>query len=189
MAVIGSPYKIENGAVLIELRLHRLAQLFNSFDPAPFLEKDLDADAEAYIVGAAREIAVGTPLKLVLHLPVAELAAEATGAEEIGASIRNYFAYQQDVARRGLHEFLRQGRASLVIGLVFLITCMTARELVATMGGGAVNRLLAEGLLIIGWVAMWRPLQIFLYDWWPIRRTGRIYAALARAPVELRPPT
>jgi hypothetical protein len=42
-----------------------------------------------------------------------------------------------------------------------------------------------EGLTIAGWVAMWRPMEIYLYDWWPLRRRGRIYAKLSHAPVEV----
>ena len=44
--------------------------------------------------------------------------------------------------------------------------------------------LLRESLVIGGWVAMWRPLEIYLYDWWP-RRIGRIYEKLSRVPVEI----
>ena len=32
----------------------------------------------------------------------------------------------------------------------------------------------------MGWVAMWRPLEIFLYDWWPVRRLQVAYERLAR---------
>jgi hypothetical protein len=42
-----------------------------------------------------------------------------------------------------------------------------------------------EGLLIVGWVAMWRPLEIFLYDWRPIWRRCRLYAK-TRIPVTVR---
>jgi hypothetical protein len=28
-------------------------------------------------------------------------------------------------------------------------------------------------------------MQIYLYDWWPLRQTGRIYARLSRMPVEV----
>jgi hypothetical protein len=37
------------------------------------------------------------------------------------------------------------------------------------------NTLLSEGLLIIGWVAMWEPVYIFLYGWWPIVHKRNIY--------------
>jgi len=53
---------------------------------------------------------------------------------------------------------------------------------------GSINKLLLkESLLIGGWVAMWRPMQIFLYEWWPIVRRGRIYRNLGRAIVNVVP--
>jgi hypothetical protein len=42
-----------------------------------------------------------------------------------------------------------------------------------------------ESLTIAGWVAMWRPMQIYLYDWWPLLRRSRTYAKLSQMPVEL----
>jgi hypothetical protein len=32
---------------------------------------------------------------------------------------------------------------------------------------------------------MWRPMQIYLYDWWPLLRLSRIYNKLSPMPVEL----
>jgi len=43
----------------IEVRIRELTQLFNSFDPSPFQERDLDSDAEEYIV-AGRVNFLGT---------------------------------------------------------------------------------------------------------------------------------
>lgn len=45
--------------------------------------------------------------------------------------------------------------------------------------------MLKEGFTIAGWVAMWRPMQIFLYEWWPLLRRRSIYANLARASVHV----
>ncbi len=39
--------------------------------------------------------------------------------------------------------------------------------------------------MIGGWVAMWRPLEIFLYDWWPIRAEARLFDRLSAMPVRL----
>ncbi len=181
----GPPYRFEDGVALIEVRLTSLHQLFNSIDPAPFHEKDLDPDAEDYIGGAARELPPQAPLKIVLHLPEAELTSEL--APSITSAIQNYFAYRRSIARRDLRLLLRQGRISLAIGLAFLALCMTLRSMLPALDGSGWNQLFAEGLLISGWVAMWRPIQVFLYDWWPIWRSCRIYARLAAAGVELRP--
>jgi hypothetical protein len=77
---------------------------------------------------------------------------------------------------------MRIGAASLAIGLLFLFACLVAREVVARIAGAAAA-IVAEGLLIMGWVAMWRPLEILLYDWWPIWRQRRLYRALKDMPI------
>ena len=45
--------------------------------------------------------------------------------------------------------------------------------------------IIREGLLIVGWVAMWRPLEVFLYDWWPIRAEAHLFDRLSTMPVRI----
>src|SRR4051812_4827718 len=146
------PYHFEDGVALIELRLTTLHQLFNSIDPSPFHEKDLDPDAEDYIVGAAEELNPQLAIKIVLHVPADQLAmTEAAGME---TAIRNYFSYRRASAQRDLRLLLRRGRISLIVGLAFLALCMTARAAIATITSGAAAQVLTEGILIMGWVAL-----------------------------------
>jgi hypothetical protein len=77
----------------------------------------------------------------------------------------------------------RDGRIALLIGLYFLFCCVLLRELAFPFGNERASDIFGEGMLIIGWVAMWRPLEIFLYEWVPIRRRCRILAKLAEMPV------
>ena len=94
MAEITSHYRREGEFSLIEIRLGAVQQLFNSFDPSPFHEKDLDADAEDYIVGAVRELPLKTPLKLGLLPAGDELAAPAIAT--LAESIHHYFDYRRE---------------------------------------------------------------------------------------------
>lgn len=172
------------GHVLIEVRLSRLAQLFHNLDPAPFREKDLDPDAEAYLVESAEEIGPGLPIALVFELPAAEIAqAEALLPE----ALAHYFTDRALSSRRTLNRLLRDGRTALLIGLGFLGICLITSETINQWGAGLPARVLGEGLLILGWVALWRPLEIFLYEWWPLRRRMNVLRQLARAPVWIRP--
>ncbi|MGQ9369032.1 hypothetical protein [Azospirillum sp. ST 5-10] len=179
------PYRRHGGAALIEVRLSSLPQLFNSLDPTPFPDKDLDDEVERYIVGAIQDFPIAQPLRLVIHLPDAQ--ARAARPAEVGDAIGRYFGYRAAMARRDLRLLLRNGRLSLAIGLLFLGACVVLRAVLLEMSQGTAAQVLAEGLLISGWVAMWRPIEIFLYDWWPIRRLGRVYAKAAAMPVELLP--
>jgi hypothetical protein len=53
------------------------------------------------------------------------------------------------------------------------------------MGDTGFVSLLRESMLIVGWVAMWRPLEIFLYDWWPIASERRLHDRLSRISVRI----
>ena len=180
-----SRYRRHGESLLIEMKLNTLAQLFNSLDPSPFFEKDLDQDAETYIVDTAREFPLKTSLHLVIHLPPDAI--EKDTAESVAHAIHNYFDYKAQIADAELRIKLRQGRGSLLIGLTFLAACLSARELIAGLGTGTVYEIVQEGLLISGWVAMWRPIQIFLYDWWPIRNLRTLYNKLSHIKVDIRP--
>jgi len=169
----------------IEINISRLSQLFNSLDPSPFHERDLDQDAEDYIVGSAEETARQRPLSLVIHLPADQL--PQSGAPDLGEAIHHYFAYREAHERRRLRLLFRDGRIALATGLAFLFACVLLRELALSSSSGAVADILGEGLLIIGWVAMWRPLEIFLYEWVPLRRRCRILAKLSTMPVIVQP--
>jgi hypothetical protein len=170
----------------IELSVREIQQLFETLDPYPFLQRDLDKDAEAFIVDWARELPRDHALKIVVHLPRAE--AEAPMGRDLVQSMKAYFAHRADAVRRDLRELFRVGRMSLAIGIAVLVACTAASQYVSTiLGEGPFARVMEEGLIILGWVANWRPLEIFLYEWWPIARRRNLYARLAAAEVALNP--
>jgi hypothetical protein len=81
---------------------------------------------------------------------------------------------------------LAEGRQALAIGLAFLAACTLAREALRGATDTPWLALIEEGLTIVGWIAMWHPIDTFLYRWWPIRREARLYARLARMRVTRR---
>jgi hypothetical protein len=167
----------------IELRLRELNQLFDSFDPAPFHEKDLDRDAEEFIVSWAREYPRHVPLVFRLHLPEDQRRFEPE--HTVGVALQNYFTYRAELARLEVRRTLQHGRATLFVGIAFLAACMLAREVLLSIRGPDWLRFTHEGLLIVGWVAMWRPLELLLYEWWPIVHRRRIYQKLAGMRIEV----
>lgn len=169
-------------AVAVEVRIDRLSRLYNALDPAPFRERELEMAADDYIVGSAEE-AGGRPIRLVVMLPASEMALPE--ASHIATSIRHHFELRRDSERRNLRKMWWRGRTSLAVGLAFLAACLLMRNLLAD-SPSAIFRILSEGLLIVGWVAMWGPLEIFLYGWWPIRARWKLMDQLSRADVELR---
>jgi len=74
---------------------------------------------------------------------------------------------------------------SLGVGLLFLILCLMLGEFVGKLSLGSATDIIKEGLTIAGWVAMWRPLEIGLYDWWPLYEERCRLDRLARIKVRV----
>lgn len=168
----------------IELRLREVSQLFETLDPSPFREKDLSRDAEDYIVDSVRELPSRRPSELVIFL---DQAARRVDEESVvGDAIRTHFARRAQVLRRNLHQLLRRGVFSLCIALAFQGLVVATAQITGLVGAETgLASLVRESLLIIGWVAMWRPLEIFLYDWWPITGEQRLHHRLSRIPIRI----
>jgi hypothetical protein len=168
----------------IEIRLRTIEQLFDSMDPSPFHEKDLDRDAEEFLVSWVQEYHRHDPVSLMIH--VENLPEGQNPKAEVERAVHNYFAYRAKLNRREFKHMMKQGRMSLLIGLTFLATCLLMGNLITGWVDAPLSSLLREAFLIAGWVAMWRPMQIYLYDWWPLRRRGQIFEKMSRMAVALK---
>ena len=175
------------GCALIEVHISDLKQIFNSFDPTPFRERDIDPKAEEFIAGWAREIPADKPLGLLIHVD-REGDATADRIAVVHEAVREYFAGRAAATRQQLRLLFRRGRTSLVIGLVFLAGSIVLGNVAEGMlRDTRFAGIASESLLIGGWVAMWRPLEVFLYDWWPIRAEARLFDRLSAMTVRVVP--
>ena len=176
--------RAEATASRIDVTLATPDRLFHELDPSPLVGRDLDEQVEDYILACARELPLAR-YALVLHVPEAK-APNRNEAASLEQAIRIYFAYRRDEEGRKLRSLMREGRQSLAIGIAFLFICGAIGFLALRTLPGPLGVFLNEGMLIVGWVANWRPLEIFLYGWRPIRREWRMFDALARMPIEFR---
>jgi hypothetical protein len=167
----------------IELRLRDVNQLFNTMDPSPFYDKDLDQDAEEFIENWAREFGVRERVALVVHLE--EWPAKEDPQALVEQAVHNYFRYKARMNKREFKSLMIEGGWSLVIGATFLMICLAAGRAVGSVESGTFPEMLKESLVIGGWVAMWRPIEIYLYRWWPLFRRGRIREKLSHMPVKV----
>ncbi len=167
----------------VELRIVALSELFNSMDPTPFHHRKLDTDAEEFLETWALEFPRNSRFRIIIHI---DEMPEDDPAPLVTEAIHNYFEYKSERSRQLLRLLLQEGRTSLLVGLGFLvITVLGVDILSSSFANSPFLRILTESLLVGGWVAMWRPMQIFFYDWWPIVRRVNIYRNLGRAMVHV----
>src|SRR5215470_16469341 len=169
---------------VIEVHVGELKQLFDAIDPSPFRDRDLDPKAEEFIVGWAKEFPKDARLALVVDLDrEAGLPDEATVLRD---SIHEFFRHRAGIFRQRLRELFRVGRTSLAIGLVTLAGAIALGDFLATLlKSSRIGEIVRESLTIGGWVSMWRPLEVILYDWWPVRNEARLSDRLAAMPVRI----
>lgn len=170
----------------LDLSVGEMRQLFNAMDPAPFRERDLDPAAEDYIVAWAEEQPKAAPLRLVVRITrEAPTPDDVTLLEE---AVDGYFRQRAQATRRALRQLFRTGRVSLVIGLAFLALAIGTGEFAASLARSeSYGGIIKESFVIGGWVALWRPLEIFLYDWWPVRARARLFDRLSVLRVTVEP--
>ena len=183
MRRLESHYRQENGFYLIEIGLNNINQLFNSLDPSPFIKREIEHNIKNYILESLQELPINSNVKVLLHVPHS---IDLDDRKLVADAIHNYFNYCHDGKAKDLRQLLRTGRISLTIALVFLGTCITIDNLISSLFGGTIVKILHEGLFIVGWVAMWRPIEIFLYDWVPIYQEQRIFRKLYKVSIEIK---
>lgn len=172
-----------DSSLTIEIRLTNLMQMFNSFDPAPFIEKELDSNAEEYIISTVNEDPAKKKFRLVVHIP--RDTAESEHALALESAIRNHFLYRAESIQRQFRYQVRLGRTSLLIAIAFLALCLSLREFLMS-GDFNISPIISEGLLIAGWVAMWNPINTFLYDLYPVIRLRDMYRTISEMEIEVR---
>lgn len=170
---------MENDIPCVDIQLRSSRQLFDGRDPAPFRERDLDEHAVEYLLAAAEELPAGTPMMVVFH--ISEEPKPYLASEIIVEAVTAHFEYELNLLQRHVRDFVRQGQVTFCIGILILIVCLSSAGFLSNWVAGSPRYVLREGLIIIGWVAMWRPIELLLYGWWPFlakrRRLNRVLEA------------
>lgn len=171
------------GSAVVNIHLRDLSQMLNSLDPSPFWDRDLDLEAAEFI---EEEFSERLSAKTwILHVHARELGASQI---DLQTALENYYGRMASSSRRALREHLWSSQWTLVGGVVVFLLSMGLRSML----GGLVGRLpqiLDEGLIILAWLALWRPAEMLLYGWIPLRRKQRLYERLAGIRVLIRPDT
>lgn len=163
----------------VSIRVRDLAQMFNSFDPSPFWDRDLDQNAAAFIEGEFRDRRRAE--RWVLHVHAHEGTASAA---DLQAAVERYYERLLASSRMQLNEQTRIGEIALAAGLAVFAICITLQT---TLRG--LPPALDQGLIVLAWVALWRPIETLAYGWVPLYSRRRLYKRLRRVHVTVRTDT
>jgi hypothetical protein len=175
-------YRQEHEFYCIDIVITNILQLFDRRDPSPFKEKDLDEDFARYLTLAMRELNQAEKVKLIIKMH--EHVPKYLHAKDVEEAIFTFFSFEFENSENDLKLLFNQGRSALVMGLAFLALCYTGFYFTKDQKSLFFG-VLGEGFHVLGWVAMWKPINLFLYEWWPIRDRIRLLGKLKKLKVEI----
>jgi hypothetical protein len=171
-------------ATAIEIRVGDLAQLFDPLDPSLTHRRALAGSVASYILARAEAQGAQEPLRLVVYGPESLR----THATEIVQGIQEHFRLAHAKGQKRFARRMRIGGVTLGGGLVVLVLSIALRSLLRSAYPGSMADGIGEGLLILGWVAMWRPVHILLFERWESHLDHAVLDRLARVEVRFLGP-
>lgn len=178
-------YKYEKGNIIVEVGVKNSRQLFNERDPSPFRDRDLDPQFVIYLVSALEEFPIRTKVKIRI-ITSDEDDLESENSLAIQDAIRSYFRYESVLTIAKMRKRNRTARYFFLIGLATLIVCLSLSHLIDSIKVvPQVTSVANVGLIIVGWVAMWQPIEALLYGWWPMREQRLYFDKLAAIDIEV----
>jgi hypothetical protein len=166
----------------IILELNDVDQLLIAPDSPFYGKRILSPDAEEVIIEEATIASSNDHIHLKIHLHKDETRRK----DEISTAIHQHFTYRRKKSERQLKRVLKLGSRSLVISIVFLgLLVSLALFIIKLLPEGGLSLTFREILIILGWVALWRPADLLLYEWRPFKREIDLFRKLEQCKVEI----
>jgi hypothetical protein len=168
---------IRNRTLDVRLELAELRELFNASPPDPLAGRPYAESGVDRILNQLRP-RPGRRVRTTIVLPEAARAPDLEA--RCRAALENYFGARIAYLDNDNSSLWHEGRATLTRGLLFLAICMLGSHIVGEPKylHPVLARFLDEGFVIAGWVALWWPLDVLLYQHWPLARERRMYESL-----------
>lgn len=180
-----APRRAPDGVWEIPLVLSDVSEASDSTLPLPLPYRRLNADVLEYLEDAAQDLPKKAAARIAVYLPAEKIAPEMQAKLNayLGVFRRAKLAQAKRRERRALHDVLK----ALVWGAAFMLGCQIVRYFANFPDWPTLTNTISEGLLVLGWVALWNPYDRLLFSWLPEVQRRRRIERLALFPVELRP--
>ena len=176
-----------DGVYEIPLVLSDIADAADSDLPLPLPYRRLNADVLEYIEDAAVDLPKRAAARIVVYLPIGKIA---PGLESrLNAYLGLYRRLRIDKVKRLERRALNDVLKALLWGVVFMLCCQIVRYFADFPTLPTVTSTISEGMLVLGWVALWNPYDRLLFAWSPEVRRRRLWERIASFPLVLRPLT
>lgn len=161
----------------LRIELGSLEELFDAPDFDPLAGRVEELSGLERLANRLRPLPPA-PVSVCIVLPASERAPDLE--QRCRVALREVLERRIERNRNAVSSLREEGRATLWRGLLFLALCLLGSSLLGTTGvlPRYLEHYIDEGLIIAGWVALWYPLDVLLYQRWPLGRERRLYENL-----------
>jgi hypothetical protein len=168
-------------AAEITLQILNINELLRS-PISPYRKRTLRSDAEEFIFEEAEALSRKTAINIKVHLALSEIKYK----DDIATAIHRHFCYRREQSQKELNRVFQYGWRTLFIALGLLAIIFSLTEIaIRFMPDNRIVLFIRESFIILGWVVLWRPLELLLYDWYPIKIKINLYYRLEDSKVEV----
>lgn len=161
--------------IVIKISAKNIENLYDHFDnTSSFVKKDLNSELVDYIIQSVNEIGnEDFVIKFYFEESIDDIS-----KAKIRESIYNFFEYLQELERKKMNQQIKNSLIFIVIGFLFVGVSifMDRYESMA-------SKILAEGVMVAGWVSLWEAMATFLIKWFPLRKKFRSFRKVSSARV------
>jgi hypothetical protein len=164
----------------IVVPLTSVEQLVDACPPSPFRQRRLKEEAEQFLIDRVNALPRPAAASLLITLPQTEASEE----NRVVDAIHEHFNCRRVEAEKQVARIRRFGWRILGIALLFLAAAMLIVQLMKRyLPPVTAVSVVTAGLTIFAWVALWRPCELLLYEWYPFKRDARLFRKLEQCEI------
>lgn len=179
----------ETGSIIIDIYISRTEEFYNRFDASPDYERDLSDEVSTYIRNSVEDMSPDERKKarISLYLEKDMYERECRDHRMVRA-LRGYFENRLDAEKRKYRHAMIKGRRMFLRGMIFLVICLVACSIfLRVTAKNDLNDALSQSFVIIGWVALWKPIEFYLYDRGDMAAGLKELETVCQMPIDVRP--
>ncbi len=169
----------------VPLVLETMSDAVETSVPLPLPYRRINDDILEYFEDMAKSLPKKAQGRIVVYLPIERITPGLQ--EKVNKVLAIYEKSWHVRLRREEKAALRQVFSSVFWGFVFMLGCQVVRYFADFPDYPTITNTISEGMLVLGWVALWNPYDQLLFSWRPAVRRRELHERIAMFPVVLRP--
>ncbi|MCX6972082.1 MAG: hypothetical protein NTV93_18300 [Verrucomicrobia bacterium] len=150
---------------------------------SPVISSRLHPDVSEALWNAIRQVNPRAGFRFEIIVPAPDLSREG----DVREAVQKHFHSEVAAFSEGIREIVWNGWASARIGGSLALFLLLISEGLLLLNERMLPEFLSRGLVIVAWVALWRPAELLVYEHLPLRKQRMLARKAAEAHVVLRP--